>query len=112
HPQNKIMIMGRVAARFGTDYRATVNEILSLEEAKERFINSLEIKVAIEDINEELTDTLEEIFSNNEGNVTPTLTICDYSNNVTVNMLVKKYKVEISQSLINNLEKNNFNYKI
>ncbi|MEG1793754.1 MAG: DNA polymerase III subunit alpha [Rikenellaceae bacterium] len=112
HPQNKIMIMGRVAARFGTDYRATVNEILSLEEAKERFINSLEIKVAIEDINEELTDTLEEIFSNNEGNVTPTLTICDYNNNVTVNMLVKKYKVEISQSLINNLEKNNFNYKI
>lgn len=112
HPNNKIMLIGRVAARFGTDYRATVSEIISLEEAKERFISNIDIKVAIEDVNDEFTETLDALFGENPGKVTPTVTICDYANNVTVNMLVKKHKVEISQSLINNLEKYNFNYKI
>lgn len=112
HQNTKLMVMGRVESRFNMDYRANVTEIMSLEEAKERFIRDITIQMPIEAVNDENISNLEEIFIENKGEVTPKMFIYDKDSNVSVTMLIKKYKIDVSQPLINNLNKYNIRYKI
>lgn len=110
---NQLLISGKISQRYkDSPYTATVTSIISLQEAKDKMIHRLSLRVDINDIEEDLIDTIDAILSANSGETPVQFTIYDSLTNVSVEMVSKKYRLDINSQLINALTAESIDYQL
>lgn len=113
HENNQILISGKITQRFkDAPYGAKVSTIISLQEAKEKMIHKLVLRVNVKEISEEFIDNVDTILSTNEGEVPVVFTIYDEKCGVLVEMVSKKYRLDINCKLIDALSAEGIDYQL
>ena len=91
-----------------------ISSIVLLSELIDNEVRDLNLRISVDDINEDLVDQLVEILSNNKGKHSLVFNLVDYENKYDVNLLSRKIKVKIDKQFlekINNLKKIKLNVK-
>ena len=101
-----VMITGKVQKSFRDEgkYEIRVTKIQNLEEMKEVHCKGVEVKVNIQILNEELINHIEKIVTQYTGEHTLKLKLLDFQEELSVDLTSKKYKIQLSDGLVNRLE--------
>ena len=104
-----LQVSGQIKKRFyDENLEFKISSIILLSELIDNEIRDLNLRVSIDDINDDLVNQLVDILSNNKGKHSLVFNLIDYSNKYDVNLLSRKIKVKIDKEFvekINNLSK-------
>ena len=104
-----LQVSGQIKKRFyDENLEFKISSIILLSELIDNEIRDLNLRVSIDDINDDLVNQLVDILSNNKGKHSLVFNLIDYSNKYDVNLLSRKIKVKIDKEFvekINNLGK-------
>ncbi len=111
-----LLIKGKVQGKQWGDNKGEpefkVKEINLLNEAREKFIKSISLKVSLGDINEDMIAQLKH-HCNGKGNTLLKFVIYDLEDNIDVKMFSRSNKIQVSQAFTNFLkEHDEFKYKV
>jgi DNA polymerase III subunit alpha len=101
-----IQINGTIKEGFNKkkeDLRADVTEILLMETLREKMIKSLNIRLNLCDIDENLGSSLNDIFESFPGKVPVKITITDKKEKLNLQLFSENYKIDPSDDLIEKL---------
>ena len=113
YKDNQLLISGKVTQRYkGAEFRPEVTSIISLQEAKEKLVHELVIQLYTSMIDEKLVKELDRLMEQYKGDKPLKFSIYEPKERVLVNMLSKKYKVDINSQLLFDLSQLNVKYKV
>jgi len=100
-----IVLKGERKPRFhgSTEIETSWSDVFFLAELAEKATKKLTIKVNLEDINEDLSERLNHIFTTHAGSVPIKLQFTEPLENMSVTTVVDKYKLQPSNDLIREL---------
>jgi DNA polymerase-3 subunit alpha len=106
HVGNMVHITGsyELPWREATDLRFKVKSISLLSEVKDKFSKQLSIHLSAKQVNEEFIHKLNDLFAQHTGDLDLRMTIIDESMEKPVSFLSRKYRVNVSQELLDRLE--------
>lgn len=113
HENNQILITGKITQRFkDAPYSAKVSTIISLQEAKDKMIHRLVLRVNVKEVTDEMISNLDNIISENVGDTPVVFTIYDVHAGIYVDMVSKKYRIDVNSQLINSLALEGIDYQL
>jgi DNA polymerase-3 subunit alpha len=106
-PNLFVFIKGRVQERYNQpgSLEFKVQRIDLLNEVKEKAFSNLKVKIDVNKVNDELILNLENIFKQYNGKSSLELFIEDASENMTVKLYSKAYKISINNDLMFELDR-------
>ncbi|MDX2301139.1 MAG: DNA polymerase III subunit alpha [Microscillaceae bacterium] len=101
-----LMITGKVQRSFRNEgqFEFRVTKIQNLEEMKEMHCKGVEVKVDIRLLNEEFIANIEHLVHQYAGEHQLKVKLLDFEEELYVDLVSKKYKIQISDGLVNKLE--------
>ncbi|MGI9542281.1 MAG: DNA polymerase III subunit alpha, partial [Cyclobacteriaceae bacterium] len=104
-----VYIKGKVTERYNQPgiWELRPHTIQLLSEIREKLSKEILLEVKLEDVNDGLVDQLEELSNNHPGKCPLKVMISDLDENISVELLSRKYKVSPENDLIDELEKLN-----
>ena len=103
--------MNRETGKKG-EPRLQFNSIMILQDVMEAYAKKLTIHLKAEEIKEERIDILKSLISSHKGNHTLNFTIHEAESKIKLTMPSRKQKVNISNTLLTELESQNLFYKL
>jgi len=103
-----LLVEGKVQHRFGreeNDLEFKPHKMELLHEAKEKMIKSVDVKLSIDKLSEELIEELVTLAKENEGTKSLKFVVYDPATNIWVQLFSRSFKIEPSKSFIEYLEK-------
>ncbi len=106
HPGNMVHITGtyELPWRDATDLRFKIKGISLLSEVKEKFSKQLHIHFNASQVNDAFIEQMDELFAEHTGELDLRVTISDDSLEKPISFLSRKYRVNVSQDLLERLE--------
>jgi len=109
-------VRGRVQEKYGrpNEFEFRIQKIQLLSDIKDKAFRSIKLKIAVNNINEELILKIETLIKNYpNGKCNLEILIEDTSENVTVKMFSKTMKVNIDAEFLNQLQQiNNVSFEL
>ncbi len=111
YPDYFLFVRGRVEPPF-YDEKQLRTKIVSIKPLDEVLtsVNSISVQVPIDNVSKEMIEEMTEKLEKSEGGTIFKVLLFDPATNVSIKMFSKKYKVNLSQDLINYLQDNEFMY--
>ncbi|MDE5730673.1 MAG: DNA polymerase III subunit alpha [Alistipes sp.] len=109
-----LFVRGKVQPRPYNDRELEfkISSMVQLSEMRDTMIREFSILLAVEEITQELIDTLTRKIKEAEGTTTLRVNVYDKEAQVGVNMFSKKYKVSLTSELVSYLDDNEIKYTI
>ena len=96
-----LQVSGQIKKRFyDENLEFKISSIILLSELIDNEVRDLNLRVSIDDINDDLVNQLVDILSNNKGKHSLVFNLIDYSNKYDVNLLSRKIKVKIDKEFV------------
>ncbi len=107
HENLALLIKGKIQPRYNdpNQYEFKIKQIYLLSDVKEELVKSLNLKIFLEDINEEIVEQINS-YTKPKGKVMLRFNIVDASDNISLDMFSRAKKVDLSDELVDYLEKN------
>ncbi len=104
-----IYVRAKVQERFGQpgSLELKVQKIELLEDVKSNIFSLMKLKLNVNDINEELINSIESLLNSSQGKCSVEFLVEDKAENMSVKLYSKTKKIGLSTELINDLEKIN-----
>ncbi|RLD85885.1 MAG: DNA polymerase III subunit alpha [Bacteroidetes bacterium] len=103
-----LALRGKVQHRFNkeeNELEFNISQIEMLSEIKEKAFNSLAIKIPVENLTDDLIGEVQSITEKHKGNIMLKFLIYEPSTKVWVQMFSRTHRVQITQDLVQYLEK-------
>ncbi|MBI1228252.1 MAG: DNA polymerase III subunit alpha [Bacteroidetes bacterium] len=103
---NCVFITGNYEARWGREdeFNLKVKEVTLLENAAKNLVNSITVKINVEDLTEALIDQLETLCKQHKGQQQLKMTLLDYQNKTSLNFNSKAKKVKVDNDFVSELK--------
>ncbi len=113
-PQNTLLLRIKVEPRrFGGDgLEVNITSIKPLSDVLDKDIRELKIMLPVEELNTTFVEELLALVDSNKGSIGIKVVLYDSAEGISVTLNSRKYRVELSRELIDNLDNQNINYKI
>ena len=115
HVGNMVYVTGAYERPWSTakELRFKVKSVCLLSEVKEKYSKQLSITLNADQVSDGLIEELNELFARHTGNLDLRMTIIDPDLEKPLNFLSRKYRVDVSQELLDRLENDlNVVYKL
>ena len=103
-----LALRGKVQHRFNkedNELEFNISQIEMLSEIKEKAFNSLAIKIPVENLTDDLIGDVQSLTEKHKGNIMLKFLIYEPSTKVWVQMFSRTHRVQITQDLVQYLEK-------
>jgi DNA polymerase-3 subunit alpha len=105
-PNNFLLIKGRINSRYGseTEKEFKISSVEHLGDVREKMMKQFLLQVSSLQVNAPLIDGIENIAKNNPGNCNFKLLLNHPQDNMMVELLSKKYRININRQVLDEFE--------
>lgn len=114
YENNMILISGKITTRYkdSNQYVPRVNNIVSLQDAQEKMIKRLLLKIDIDRLDDKFIDVIENLLTENKGDIPVYIKTYDTITGTNVEMKSKGFMVDINNNLITNIKAQDIDYQL
>ena len=94
------------------EFEMRVKNITLLSNSKENFVKGISINIPLSEINREFNEEFVKECRKNKGNILLTLNVKDFTNQINVEYISAKVKIDVTNDLLKYLDDKNLSYRI
>lgn len=113
-PGNCVFITGTYEPRWGKEeeYQLRIKEVTLLENASRKNVNSITLKLKVEDLNSDMIDSLESLCKQHKGEHQLRLVLLDYTHRTSLKFASKSKKVNVDSDFVSAIEAMELEYSM